>query len=267
MQQTGTLDGYLGRLSVKEGFSKYFLARNTTSSDIAKNIMKYSSISSLSYREHDFIKVLKKDFSGFKDYKIVDRRECLYIDKGSMITIMAHIDRIPVGHYKTTIDHNGRVVGQLDNLISVVACYELAKNNANYNFLFTTHEERCDNREQILNYLKEFPEKKLFDLDIDINIDEKLMKRGCITCNLFETQDMSKIFNKSLLESKMLLKHNPHWNIAQIGMATGINNRIFNYNNLCLLGIPVLNLHSNEEVCYIISVENMVKLLRLYVKN
>ena len=266
MQQIGILSGYLRRLSVKEDFSGYSLDKNIMESDIGKNIMKYSSISSLSYREHDFIKVLKKDFSSFKDYKIIDRKECLYIDKGSPITIMAHIDRIPVRSYKTTIDEKGRVVGQLDNLISVVACYELAKNNANYNFLFTTHEEGCDNYEQILDYMKEFPEKKIFDLDIDINIDENLMRKGCVTSSIFETKNAFKIFKESLLKSKMIFKYNPHWNIAQIGMATRMSRSKINYDNLCLLGIPVLNLHSNEEVCYIVSVENMVKLLRDYVK-
>jgi len=184
--------------------------------DIRKNIMKYSNIPSLSHREQGFMDTLKEDFSAFKNYRVISRKECLYVDKGAPKTIFAHIDRVPVSPYQPTISSDGKIVGQLDNLISVVACYELAKNDAEYNFLFTTHEETCDNYKQIFAYISDFPDKKIFDLDIDIGISEELIKKGCITANVFEKPELGDYFDTGILKSGILTRHNPHWNIAQM---------------------------------------------------
>ena len=234
---------------------------------ICEKMQEYSKIPSLTGHEQAFMDYLVEDISQLKGYAIEKRVDCFAVKsiKPADITILVHVDRIPVEPFEFSFN-KGMWVGQHDNVISVAIARWLMSKAIPFNFLFTTKEENCQGGYQIRQYIEDHPDQTtLIDLDIDVGVKASETTSGAVS---IRKKDNMLSYPEAFVERvTSICKHDNidyvhkdgAWLICQIGCALGKAEIL--PKNYSFIGIPLINYHSNKEVASEKCVRNIVKLL------
>jgi putative aminopeptidase FrvX len=235
---------------------------------ITDKVKEYSKIPSLTYKEDDFLAYLANDIPS-KYYTLnwvkSEGKRAPYLhyryNGKTQWLVLAHVDRISVPPFTFQIQDN-RLIGQLDNVISVAMCRYLMEHNMPVDFMFTTQEETCSSADQILNVWEKNPDYYVVDMDIDVSVTKDEIDCGAIS---LRSKDNRALYNDELVNlmrgladkhKVQYLKKDGHWLVCQIGTALELSN--------CMkgmyLGLPIFDYHSNHEVINIECVKNALNL-------
>jgi len=235
---------------------------------IADKVKEYSKIPSLTYKEDNFLDYLANDIptTNYELYKNNRYNGCppylhyRYSDKTKWL-VLAHVDRIPVPSFEFTIKDN-KLIGQVDNVISVAICRYLIEHKAPVDFLFTTQEETCSSAGQILDAWMMNQDYYVLDMDIDVAVKEDEIDCGAIS---LRSRDNLAPYNDELVNlmrgmadkhKVQYLKKDGHWLVCQIGTALEEVPELKG----AYFGLPIWKYHSNHEVINLDCVRNAVKL-------
>ncbi|HRS25999.1 MAG TPA: hypothetical protein P5140_05600 [Methanofastidiosum sp.] len=246
----------------------------------AYDLYGYMNWKAVSAKEiYTFLKFLKEDFVIRKDVKteLVElpalkgiNKYCLSVRTDEFAPwILVHVDRIPVSEVYFSISEE-HVSGQLDNVLGIAIVKQLIAAGVRVNILFTTSEEHCLSYKQIDMYFRCFyPNKNpvLIDLDIDVFHDLTEFAGGEIT---IRDRDERAMFNRMLVEKlRSIATENSipwlnlnTWTLVQMGLLCFYTNYTGAY-----VGIPVVNYHTGYEETYLTCVNNVFKLLYLFLNN
>ena len=117
---------------------------------IIGKMREYTKIPALTFHEQDLLAYLEEDIpTKHYDLDKSNPKYLLYRYKGkTKYLVLAHVDRIEVEEFRF-VRHNGRLTGQLDNVISVATCRYLIEQGTPVDFMFTTQEECLQSADQI----------------------------------------------------------------------------------------------------------------------
>ena len=237
---------------------------------IINKVQEYSAIPSVTYKEKQFLEYLETEIPT-KHYTMENHipKYLFYKYNGkTKWLVLAHVDRITVPSFKFQIQ-NSRLVGQLDNVISVAICRHLMEQHMPFDFMFTTQEENCNSADQIIEVWDRNSDYYVLDLDIDVAVQESEIDRGVISLrsrdnNAPYNHELVGLLRKNAEQHKVpYIKKNRDWLVCQIGMALEKKPGMKG----CYFGLPIWNYHSNSEIINLECVKNAVKLFNVIREN
>jgi len=244
---------------------------------IFHKLTKYSQISSLPGREHNFLEFLEEDFSSyFSWFKMVknDFPYFLLADHYSRnetrILFIVHTDRIPLKKQPILSTSNDFVKGQLDNTLIIAILRELVESKVfPFDVLFTTREEEQESYGQV-NYVLRglLPDYIPICLDVVPVKTQYHLKHGHI---LIPKKDGFGKFRRPVVQSLQRIAKDCGISIFQSskGLATdlGLANKKEEKARGGCLGLPIINYHTYNETTSWKCIVKYHRLLRQLIFN
>lgn len=228
---------------------------------ILQALKDYSSIPSLSGKEHRMMAKVQEDFPlSFGDTYLVYKNDFPYyfaripsnISSGSLIACV-HLDRVPGPRYNayidTIVDKRDYVVGQLDDIIGIaILKYLVQVEQKSIPIVFTTQEERGNSYPQVIDVCTLH---KLRPLSIDIDIFDDVEEKFLDTITL-RYEDELAVFDETLVSSlhKTANKIDIPFSVSE-GSAIVEPGFVARHTRGKIkgahIGLPLLNYHTNME--------------------
>lgn len=209
----------------------------------------------LDYLEAVFSQIIGAD----RVHRCLSLSDYLYIEGNGDLLLLAHVDRVytnrrgdPVGVVRSR-QKGGRIIGQLDNVISTATIEMLVRSGGRPHIIFVTNEEVSRSDDSYRAFLQDFPDAEeltlvVMDIDVAFGHEREVVKGGMVSLRSFDTYaryDASVVaWAREVAEQESVSFHHLDgvWAVGDLTVLTkaGLAKGAF-------LGIPVTNYHTAAE--------------------
>ena len=254
---------------------------------ILERLKAYSTITSLSGSELNMLFKVRDDFKCragqifIEVYRDQQPYYGLLLDQKNRCPYLftVHLDRVPnfwtqTGYTNTILDVDGRLCGQLDDIIGIAVMYYIHQHYP-VNILFTTNEEFCESWVELRDAIKTYGTETcpLIPVSVDIDVCRKFEEFEKDSPVTIRSKDRAGKMNPTIVSHFRHLAEvygisnagdSLGYTMVEAGMLAHETRGEFTGAHV---GIPLINYHSDKEMTTWATVWNAVKLLSAIVAN
>jgi putative aminopeptidase FrvX len=234
---------------------------------IYNNYLRYTNIPAVTGNVDEIAGQLCIDFNTNIYFRGCPQR----ITSNSNLLFVVHMDRVPVKDFDPLMENN-IIKGQLDNAISLAVMKTLFDEGLDFNIMFTKDEEYCICHKDVINFC-DFEDRihnrefVVVDCDIDVFSEEEMWKncisiRGKDNIGDFDLNVVKKVRALAKKENLQWIAKTGDWGVCTAGFIS--------YHSVYpafLIGLPILNYHSENEIVDIRSLKTYYDMLKVLCKE